>query len=64
MEKIDPTSARWQELAGQLARNEVTILACKECGFPFIKGRCCPFCDSVDPEPEYPAFRGDGGDKT
>jgi len=52
IKKIKPFTPEWQKLANELARESMTIVACKHCGYPVIDGYCCLTCGSTDPDGE------------
>ena len=48
--KIKPYSSRWERIANEVARDIVSIIPCKDCGYPVVDGYCCQTCGSQEPE--------------
>jgi len=48
----DEGSRKWDKEANHVARTAISIISCKQCGYPVIRGYCCdnPNC----PNPQEP----------
>ena len=43
-------SDEWEKAADEIARGEVTLISCADCGYPVVQGYCCSTCGSNEPD--------------